>query len=107
MSHVLGMVHIEKEAKEDLEKMLLSPYAPRRKSLQRQLDSADFNFFRRQPRGMYYAVKSPLIAATTYHHARWRCMQHEHAAKEIMVLPQEHAQMESDALLLAPVDIPF
>ena len=42
-----------------------------------------------------------------YHHARWRCMQHEHAAKEIMALPQEHAQMESDALLLAPVENPF
>jgi hypothetical protein len=41
------------------------------------------------------------------HHARWRRMQHEHDANEIMVLPQERAKMESDALLLAPVDNPF
>ena len=106
MSHVLGMLHIEKEAKEDLEKMLLSAYAPRRKSLQWQLGLCGFSFLSASTQG-HVLCRQIAAHCGYYHHARWRRMQHEHAAKEIMALPQNHAQMESDALQYAPVDNPF
>ena len=86
MSHVLGMLHIAKEAKEDLDEMLLSPSAPGASLCNDSLDSADFQC-------IMPSIRCPLRLLSSWQLASYA---HEHAAKEC-------APMESDAmLLLAP-----